>query len=730
MRKQILLLLFFFAVLSQAHSQIVSISPDTGMQGQSLTTTITMVNGTIGMGSPPFQQTDLYLQQGGTIIYNNYINWFWMMDYGDANFNIPPNAPLGYYDLHVTTYDNFMNPTNWTLPNSFFIKPYAGTVEGDLFLDINQNGLRDGGEPGLYYGSVTLAPNGPYVYANAQGHYKAYLDVGNYTVAYNPYWSYTQTSLPLNYTANVPPSYSGMDFGAYSFQALYGHWLSTWRHPFKCQPSKGYSYISAGHYGIMPVDGKVTFIHSNNLVVDSVNPLPDMIIGDTMIWYYDSLTYGNTFHVGGGGGWTGWYMSFLDPPAGDTVWYVANDSIWDHGNGTFVNHFVDSFNFVVTCSCDPNDKNVFPTGVGAQHITPPNTELSFTINFQNTGNDTAFNVTIADTLDPDLDWSSFQIQSSTHPVFAQMDNNGVVTFTFENIFLPDSNVDEPGSHGAVVYTIRTDSLLPDPTEITNTSYIYFDWNSAVVTNTTLNTISEMTVPSAGFSTSNLTICPGTCIDYTSTPNPGSTYSWSFPGANPSTSTDENPTNICYLSGGLYDATLIVSNSLGSDTAYYADYLTVWSLPSLAISQLGDTLYSVQGFASYVWYYNGNIINGATDYFYVATQDGDYSVVGFDTHGCSSQAVINDVVLSVSVKQVIPGTSISIYPNPAGNWFEVSGVTADAVSVYNIVGERVIYEKITGSGTTNKINIAALPAGSYSVEVISGDKSYRTSIVKQ
>src|SRR5690242_472187 len=104
MRKTILLLFFLFSLI-QGHAQILSIDPDTAMQGENLNTTITMVNGTITNGSPPWQSQDIYLQQGANIIYSSGINWMWMTDYGDAYFSIPNNAQPGMYDLHVTSYD-------------------------------------------------------------------------------------------------------------------------------------------------------------------------------------------------------------------------------------------------------------------------------------------------------------------------------------------------------------------------------------------------------------------------------------------------------------------------------------------------------------------------------------------------------------------------------------------------------------------------------------------------
>ncbi|MFM7900850.1 MAG: hypothetical protein ACKPAD_02590, partial [Bacteroidota bacterium] len=114
-------------------------------------------------------------------------------------------------------------------------------------------------------------------------------------------------------------------------------------------------------------------------------------------------------------------------------------------------------------------------------------ELEYTINFQNTGTDTAFTVVITDTISPLLDLSSMEILSSSHPVNVDMMNRKVF-FRFYNINLPDSNVNEPLSHGNVRYRIRplTNCLVGD--EILNTAYIYFDFNQPIITNTTQNSV--------------------------------------------------------------------------------------------------------------------------------------------------------------------------------------------------------------------------------------------------
>jgi hypothetical protein len=53
--------------------------------------------------------------------------------------------------------------------------------------------------------------------------------------------------------------------------------------------------------------------------------------------------------------------------------------------------------------------------------------------------------------------------------------------------LPDSHINEPASHGWLMYRIKLKDNLALGTQITNTASIYFDYNAPVVTNTTLNT---------------------------------------------------------------------------------------------------------------------------------------------------------------------------------------------------------------------------------------------------
>ena len=152
--------------------------------------------------------------------------------------------------------------------------------------------------------------------------------------------------------------------------------------------------------------------------------------------------------------------------------------------------FVSEYCPVVRNSFDPNDKQAVPTGFDEAHYIYPNTDLEYTIRFQNTGNDTAFRVVLIDTLSRFLDPSSIQIGASSHPVDYRLEGNRVLKFTFQPIALPDSTTNPEASQGYVTFRIRQNPNLPEGTVIRNNADIYFDLNEPVRTNTVFHTIHE------------------------------------------------------------------------------------------------------------------------------------------------------------------------------------------------------------------------------------------------
>jgi uncharacterized repeat protein (TIGR01451 family) len=142
--------------------------------------------------------------------------------------------------------------------------------------------------------------------------------------------------------------------------------------------------------------------------------------------------------------------------------------------------------FVATVlnSYDPNDKQCnLPT-----FIQPDvQEELEYMVRFQNDGNYPALNVSVRDTISTNLDLSSFRFIGSKHPVSYSIDpNTREVVFRFSAIQLAPSQDDLDGSQGYFSYSIMENPNLVLDSEIKNTAYIYFDFNPAIITNTTFN----------------------------------------------------------------------------------------------------------------------------------------------------------------------------------------------------------------------------------------------------
>lgn len=153
-------------------------------------------------------------------------------------------------------------------------------------------------------------------------------------------------------------------------------------------------------------------------------------------------------------------------------------------------YFIDIYCQEIVGSYDPNIKEASPRGYQEDHFIEPNTPIDYTIHFQNTGTDTAFKVVIQDILSPLLNPATFRKGAASHPYEVELTSEGVLIFTFDNIMLPDSNINEPASHGFVQFSIEQQADLAPGTVINNKAGIYFDFNPPIITNQTYHTIEE------------------------------------------------------------------------------------------------------------------------------------------------------------------------------------------------------------------------------------------------
>ncbi len=215
-------------------------------------------------------------------------------------------------------------------------------------------------------------------------------------------------------------------------------------------------------------------------------PPPDEIVGNTLTWKFKLINYevkpvAPIIYV----------IPAKSLNSGDSL--SVDISISPFGDNNPLNNSK-RYRFPVANSFDPNIKSVYPKGECKEKYVLRNKPLTYTIQFQNTGTAEAIDIYILDTLDKNLKINSVRVVGQSHPGLVTEVNKQVIKFKFDNINLPDSSSNEPGSHGYVIFEVFPDSSLSNGTLINGKAGIYFDFNKPVFTNTVINTLTKSINP--------------------------------------------------------------------------------------------------------------------------------------------------------------------------------------------------------------------------------------------
>lgn len=356
----------------------------------------------------------------------------------------------------------------------------AFRLRGCVFKDFDLDAQLDVGDIKVPFQLVKTDANDILVWTNSAGDYDLPADTGTWDVWTNNPSIYQITNDPDTLTATLTvlePIEEGLDFGmSPAVQDTAGFLTMTTSGTLRCNTNVDVWAHLQNTGTFIPEDVLIDLYVHPDLTVNITSQAPDSIVGDHYYWHVDSLGWFQQWGV---------WLSVTTGPAGSMSLLTTTVTYFDP---QFI--FIESVGGPVGCAFDPNDKLVTPEGYGAFGAVPVDQDwLTYTVRFQNTGTDTAFTVVLRDTLDTDLDWASMQIVAASHALTQiQVDSDGVATFGFRRILLPDSVVDEPASHGFVKYRIRPRAGSPDGTTITNSAAIFFDLNAPVLTNTVLNTL--------------------------------------------------------------------------------------------------------------------------------------------------------------------------------------------------------------------------------------------------
>lgn len=235
-------------------------------------------------------------------------------------------------------------------------------------------------------------------------------------------------------------------------------------------------------------------------------------------------------------------------------------------------------------------------------------------------------------------------------------------------------------------------------------------------------------PSANFSTNSGTnICKGNSTSFSNTSTNATSYLWSFPGGNPSTSTLASPT-VTYAASGVYDVTLIATGQGGNTTLTRTNYITVDTLPtSSVISYTNGVLNSniVVG-VTYKWYLNNQIINGETQSTMWPQTNGSYTLEITNSNGCSSISqpyAFN----SAGINENKFNLEFSLFPNPSKGVLNVK--LNDELFDYVItdVSGKILMKQ---NKVQSNMDVSFLSSGVYFIRIMQGDKHGVKSFTKQ
>ena len=480
------------------------------------------------------------------------------------------------------------------------------------------------------------------------------------------------------------------------------------------RPNRAGSYtISYTNESGQNYSGYVKLKLDNRLNYQNAIPAPNSILNDTLVWNISNFPLYSRDKI------TVNFIADINLVAGDTLASFARI----HNGQTDItpNNNQYLLKDAVLSSYDPNDKAVDKTILSPAEaaLTP---YLLYTIRFQNVGNDTAFDITILDTLSNHLDWSTFQTIAYSHKFQLKQQNNRYITFDFKNIQLPDSNVNEKASHGYIVYKIKTKNNLLTGNSIENKASIVFDVNAPVVTNIAKTAIMQT---EAG---NNQAICAGQST--TLIASGANSYLWSNGINAASVTVSPNTTTKYYVSG-------FVNGISQKDSVI----VTVLPLPDAAFTKVLNgaelQLNAPSGNTSYNWSFGDGQTSNEQNPTHIYTQSGKFYITLNTTLNTCNNTKTDSVNINLTAirNNISFVESINIFPNPAENYISLSlssnKIANFQITLMDINGKEIYYIDF---GKTNSINetldLSRLGAGIYTLMINSEIEKATYKIIKR
>ncbi|MFK7904075.1 MAG: FG-GAP-like repeat-containing protein, partial [Chitinophagales bacterium] len=412
-------------------------------------------------------------------------------------------------DIDIITAESFFGKIAIFQNNTI---DHFAKIEGVVFWDKNQNQEQDEDEIGLPNHSVLLSTGNLQAYSSENGQYLLRLGAGNHSLTHgeHPLWEMFFPTEGYNFEVDDNNKEFMFRFGVIPTRILprvESHINST---PTRCNTASNY-WLNYSNTGTTIANGTITLEVDELMTFTSSNPEPDLIEGRKLTWNIVDLhpSFENQIQ-----------LQFQMPDfnsMGETLKTQASIQLFNDNQELTYSKSTE-YDSEVLCSYDPNDKLTRSNLLGQSEFAYIEDTILYTVRFQNTGNDTAFNIRIEDVLDKKLDLTTFHPITASHNYRTELNREtGLATFFFDDIMLPDSTTNEEESHGFVMFGIASLEGIEDKTELDNTASIFFDFNPAIITNTaTLTLIEQVETDIEAFhSNHSIHIYPNPFSDYTS-----------------------------------------------------------------------------------------------------------------------------------------------------------------------------------------------------------------------
>lgn len=448
---------------------------------------------------------------------NNKINCFQTFSSNIKSINISENPfkclpnYISVMDTSISKYPicNDNDPVN----NQFFCSNGKIGIEGIAYLDSNINCIKDTNETGLNNIKIELFDSTNKLFYNTftsnTGNFQFPIQTGKYRVLID------STNLPFNIfcpksgdtivdlknsdQSKADVNFSlrckdGFDVGIRSIKTQ-GIVFPGQQHTLSITAGDMSNWF--GGNCANGISGQLKVIVSGPVEkIDIINGAKNPTINGNIFTYdiedFGNINFNNDFGI--------IFQTNTTAQAGQQVCIHAQITP-KNGDYNPTNNELD-FCYSVVNSHDPNLKEVSP------EYFKPGYEgyFTYTIHFQNTGNAPAFNIRLLDTLSSKFDLTTFEVLNYSHANRVSLNGN-IMNVYFKNIHLMDSTTDEKASHGFIQYRIKPLEPVSEADEIKNTAHIYFDFNEAVVTNTTLSKANKSLSGLTQIKTANFVVYP-------------------------------------------------------------------------------------------------------------------------------------------------------------------------------------------------------------------------------